>query len=52
MGLKAAANPCLKFPRKDAKSLAGMLSTLALVIQVTMQNSFSETIRSALRDLS
>jgi hypothetical protein len=37
MGLKAAANPCLKFPSKDAKSLADMLSTLALVIQVTMQ---------------
>jgi hypothetical protein len=37
MGLKAAANPDMKFPRKDTKSLTGMLSTLALVIAVTSQ---------------
>jgi hypothetical protein len=52
MGLKAAANHCLKFPRKDAKSLASMLSTLALVITVTMHISFSETIGYAFWDLS
>jgi hypothetical protein len=52
MGLKAAANPNMKFPRKDTMSLVGMLSTLALVIQVTMQISFSETIGYAFWDLS
>jgi hypothetical protein len=48
MGLKAVANPVMKFSRKEAKSLAGMLSTLALVIAVTMHNGFSETIGYAL----
>jgi hypothetical protein len=38
----------LQFPRKDTKSLTGMLSTLALVIQVTKQKSFSETIGYAI----
>ncbi len=52
MGLKAAANPCPKLPRKDTKSLTGMLSTLALVIIVTMQDSFSETTGYAIWDLS
>jgi hypothetical protein len=52
MGLKAAANPCPKFPRKDTKSLTGMLSTLALVIPVTVQNCFSETTGYAFWDLS
>jgi hypothetical protein len=42
MGLKAAANPDMKFPRKDTKSLTGMLSTLALVIAVTSQRYRAE----------
>jgi hypothetical protein len=52
MGFKAAANPCPKFPRKDTKSLTGMLSTLALVIQVTVQNGSSKTTGYAIWDLS